>query len=59
MSTHACTTALRRELVATLRYNPAFTQESIAAQCGFRNGRQLRRLGPTRTGEATIQVPVI
>ncbi|WP_234795220.1 GlxA family transcriptional regulator [Hymenobacter arizonensis] len=54
LSIHAYTTALRRELAATLRHNPALTQESIAAQCGFRNVRQLRRLELTRTGESTI-----
>jgi transcriptional regulator GlxA family with amidase domain len=40
------TNALRRELVLTLRRNPALTQEAIAAQCGFRNVRQLQRLAP-------------
>lgn len=46
------TTALRRELAATLRRNPAFTQEYIAAQCGFRNVRQLRRICPAAAGES-------
>lgn len=45
------TTALRRELAATLRRNPAFTQEYIAAQCGFRNVRQLQRSCPAAVGE--------
>ncbi|MVN77807.1 AraC family transcriptional regulator [Hymenobacter sp. HMF4947] len=44
ISINAYTTALRRELAATLRRNPALTQEAIAAQCGFRSVRQLQRL---------------
>jgi transcriptional regulator GlxA family with amidase domain len=59
ISINEYTTALRRELAATLRHNPALTQESIAAQCGFRNVRQLRRLESTSTGESASRVPVI
>jgi transcriptional regulator GlxA family with amidase domain len=44
ISIHAYTAALRRELANTLRRNPALTQQAIAAQCGFRNVRQLQRL---------------
>lgn len=40
------TTALRQELARTLHRNPALTREAIAAQCGFRNVRQLQRILP-------------
>ena len=53
ISIHNYTTALRRELAATLRRNPALTQASIAAQCGFRNVRQLQRLASTSTDKTT------
>ena len=57
ISIHAYTAALRRELAGTLRHNPALTQESIAAQCGFRNVRQLRRIWPTLAGEPVRSAP--
>ncbi|HEX8330440.1 MAG TPA: DJ-1/PfpI family protein [Hymenobacter sp.] len=44
ISINEYTTALRRELAHTLRHNPALTLEAIAAQCGFRNVRQLQRI---------------
>ncbi|WP_303312642.1 GlxA family transcriptional regulator [Hymenobacter sp. BT730] len=40
----AYTTALRREVADTLSRNPAQTMEAIAAQCGFKNVRQLQRI---------------
>ncbi|WP_259404650.1 GlxA family transcriptional regulator [Hymenobacter sp. HSC-4F20] len=59
ISINEYTTALRRELAATLRQNSALTMENIAAQCGFRNVRQLRRLESTSNGESTSRVPII
>lgn len=41
---NAYTTLLRLELAQTLSNNPGMTMEAIAAQCGFQNARQLRRI---------------
>lgn len=49
ISINEYTTALRRELAHTLRRNPALTLEAIAAQCGFRNVRQLQRIWSSST----------
>ncbi len=38
------TTLLRLELARTLSNNPSMTMEAIAAQCGFQDARQLRRI---------------
>lgn len=46
ISINEYTTALRREWAQTLHRNPALTLEAIAAQCGFRSVRQLRRIWP-------------
>jgi len=54
ISIHAYTAALRRELARTLRRNPALTQQAIAAQCGFRNVRQLQRLFATSHPEKKL-----
>ncbi len=37
-------TLLRIEKAKTLRRNPAYTMEHIAAECGFRSARQLQRI---------------
>lgn len=44
ISIQAYTTLLRLELARTLSNNPAMTMEAIAAQCGFQDARQLRRI---------------
>ena len=51
----AYTTLLRLELARTLSNNPALTQEAIAAQCGFRDARQLRRLRQKSGSTGTLQ----
>ncbi|GAB3769121.1 helix-turn-helix domain-containing protein [Spirosoma horti] len=50
---NAYTTLLRLELAHTLLHNPVMTMDAIAAKCGFRDARQLRRIwkksGPVST----------
>ncbi len=44
LSVHQYRTRIRLEHARALRRNPALTMEAIAAQCGFADARQLRRL---------------
>jgi transcriptional regulator GlxA family with amidase domain len=51
----AYTNLLRLELAQTLSHNPDLTQEAIAAECGFQDARQLRRLWRQRKSTSAIQ----
>lgn len=44
------TTDLKLEVASNLLRNPAETVESVASQCGFADGRQLRRLWQSKYG---------
>ena len=44
-------TRLKLEFASTLLHNPDLTLEGVAAQCGFKDPRQLRRLWKRRYGE--------
>jgi transcriptional regulator GlxA family with amidase domain len=51
---NAYTTLLRLELAHTLLHNPGMTMEAIAAKCGFRDARQLRRIWKKSDPVSTI-----
>ncbi|AKD55990.1 GlxA family transcriptional regulator [Spirosoma radiotolerans] len=52
---NAYTTLLRLELAHTLLHNPGMTMEAIAAKCGFRDARQLRRIWKKSDSVLTIK----
>jgi transcriptional regulator GlxA family with amidase domain len=52
ISVHAYREQLRLERARTLMRNPTLTLDAVAAQCGYADGRQLRRVWTARFGEA-------
>lgn len=52
---NAYTTLLRLELANTLLYDPGITMDAIAAKCGFRDARQLRRIWKKSDSVPTIK----
>lgn len=52
ISVHAYRESLRLERARDLMRNPTLTLDAIASQCGYADGRQLRRAWSARYGEA-------
>ncbi|GAB4038282.1 GlxA family transcriptional regulator [Spirosoma jeollabukense] len=52
---NAYTTLLRLELARTLINSPGITMEAIAAQCGFQDARQLRRIWQKSTHTPSVR----